>query len=120
VGAPLAPYVPRTITAARSNSDPPYSKREIKAGLDYTCSSDLWSLGILILWMLDPSRVHPSREAQPNPMKSVPQEMMSNLYPARTNCDGELKALISQLLEEVVSRPSTLDLIRLTEGYAGS
>lgn len=32
-------------------------EREIKAGLPYDCSSDLWSLGILVLWMLDPSKV---------------------------------------------------------------
>ena len=124
----LAPYVPCTIAAARSNSDLPYFKREIKAGLDYACSSDLWSLGILILWILDPSRVRSPQGAQEdparaNPMKSVRQELISNLYSVRTNCDGELGALVSQLLEEVSPSASSLDQIRLTEDlfcYAGS
>ena len=31
--------------------------REIKAGECYDCSSDMWSLGTLILWILDPSGV---------------------------------------------------------------
>ena len=125
VGIPqyqLAPYVPRTITAARSNSDPPYSKREIEAGLDYTCSADVWSLGILILWMLDPSRVRPSREAQETParanlIKSVRQESISNLYSVHTNWNGELRALVSRLLEEVSPAESSLGWLRLTEGF---
>ena len=98
---------PRTFFALLSQLvpilTPSCPDREIKAGLDYTCSSDLWSLGILILWMLDPSRVRPLQEAptRANPTKSVRQELISNLYSVHMNCDGELGALVSQLLEEV-------------------
>jgi len=65
--------------------------------------------------MLDPSRVHPSRETQEtaaraNPIKTVRQESISNLqYSVHANRNGELGALISQLLEEVSSLVRPLD-----------
>ncbi|KAF9643375.1 hypothetical protein BDM02DRAFT_3191743 [Thelephora ganbajun] len=58
---------------------------EIKAGMRYDCSSDLWSLGLLILWMLDPSR-----------------GPMSKLDSIRV--EGELGTLVSQLLEKAPER----------------
>ena len=64
----LAPYVPHTMATVCSYSDLLCIEREIKAGLAYTCSSDLWSLGILILWMLDPSRVRPPKTPQEIPV----------------------------------------------------
>ena len=62
----LGLYTPVTITLPRTSAallpsvallTSYWFEREIKAGLRYDSSSDLWSLGILILWMLDPSKV---------------------------------------------------------------
>ena len=108
----LAPYVPHTTTTICSDSDLPCSEREIKAGLAYTCSSDLWSLGILILWMLDPSRVRPPKTPQEIPVRP---SGVSNEHPSqeptptpdsvhvKSERGGELGELISRLLEEVRS-----------------
>lgn len=102
----LAPYVLHAIAAISSTFNLQCLEREINAGLSYACSSDLWSLGLLILWMLDRSRVRLPRTPRIaltwlDLTKSVRQELISNLDPVRIDCKGELGALISQLLEKV-------------------
>lgn len=65
----LAPYVPYTITPTCPTFDLLCFEREIKAGLCYACPSDLWSFGLLILWMLDQSRVRSPRTPQTVPTR---------------------------------------------------
>lgn len=78
-------------------------EREIKAGLQYDCSSDLWSLGSLILWMLDPSRVFfPSRtplhfgRVNKGPILQESAPRFDTIRPK-----GDLGTLVSRLLEKV-------------------